>query len=248
MKSMVLAGHTVENFHCELFKPAGREELRFEKMQAQMCRGVIGGNVTLNFPDDGPSRYALNLAVRNADVAALTSEPEKSDVRGELTASLALEGSWGAASVRRGRGDVLVVGRGMYRVPLVLGLLQVTNLALPVSGPFNEATARYSVEGELISFQNIELRSDAMVMSGDGHLDFGTKKVRLSFVTDNPKGLKVPFLNDLLQGARQELLKIHINGTIQAPKVSAGVMGTFTTTVDEVMKGDPPPSRSKKRK
>jgi hypothetical protein len=136
----------------------------------------------------------------------------------------------------------------MYRVPLVLGLLQVTNLALPISTPFNEATARYSVDGELISFQNIELRSDTMVMSGDGNLDFGSKKVRLSFVTDNPNGLKVPLLNDLLKGARQELLRIHVNGTIQEPKVSAGVMGTFTTTVDQVVKGDPPPSRSKKRK
>jgi len=209
---------------------------------------VLGGNVTLNFPDEGPSRYALNLAIRNADVAALTSDTEKSDVKGELTASLALEGSWGAASVRRGRGDVQVVGRGMYRVPLILGLLQVTSLALPINGPFNEATARYSVDGQLINFDNIDLRSDGMVMSGGGHLDFGTKQVRLAFVTDNPKGLKVPFLNDLLKGARQELLKIYVRGSIQDPKVSAGVMGTFTTTVDEVLKGDAPPARKKQRK
>jgi hypothetical protein len=135
----------------------------------------------------------------------------------------------------------------MYRVPLVLGLLQVTNLALPISAPFSEATARYSVEGERIIFENMELRSPTMVMSGDGHLDFATKRVRLNFVTDNPKGLKVPFLDDLLQGARRELLRIHVRGTIQDPKVSAGVMGTFTTTVDQVVKGDPAPPRKKRK-
>jgi hypothetical protein len=205
----------------------------------------MGGNVVLLVPDVGPSRYALNLVVRNADVAQIAQESE-ADVKGQLTASLALEGAWGGLSERRGRGDVVVSGRGMYRVPLVLGLMQVTNLAVPLSGPFSEATARYGVEGQKIVFENIELRSDTMVMSGDGSLDFGNKQVRLSFVTDNPRGLKVPFLNDLLQGARQELLKIHVRGTIQEPKVSAGVMGTFTTTVDEVMKGDPPP-RAKKR-
>jgi hypothetical protein len=251
-KSMVLAGRTMENFRAGIVKPPGRDELRFEKMRGQMCRGLVGGGVTLVFPPDDqpdePSRYAINLAVRNADVAELTSETEKSDMKGELTASLSLEGSWGAAAVRRGRGDVLVVGRGMYRVPLILGLLQVTNLALPISGPFNEATARYSVDGERITFDSIDLRSNAMVMSGDGHLDFGTKEVRLSFQTDNPKGLKVPFLDDLLRGARHELLKIYVHGTIQEPKVSAGVMGTFTTTVDNVIRGDAAPARPKAKK
>jgi hypothetical protein len=134
----------------------------------------------------------------------------------------------------------------MYDVPLVLGLLQVTNLALPLSSPFNEATARYSVEGQRIAFENVSLRSDTMVMSGDGHLDFGTKKVSLTFVTDNAGGLRLPFFNELWQGARQELLRIHVRGTVQEPKVSAGMMGTFTTTVDEVFKGEPPkPERAR---
>jgi hypothetical protein len=249
VQSMLMATRPVENFRADLVKPAGKDELRFEKMQARTCGGVIGGNVTLLFPDDEASRYALNLAVRNVDVGTLTRETEHKDMKGELTASLSLEGAWGAgASVRRGRGDVIVAGRGMYRVPVVLGLLQVTNLALPISGPFNEATARYSVIGERVNFESLELRSDNMVMSGDGHLDFGTKQVQLTFKTDNPKGLKVPFLNDLLQGARQEFLgSIRVQGTIQEPKVTAGVMGTFTTTVDKVLKGDAPPRQKKKK-
>ena len=245
--TLTMAGRVLRNFHCELLKPVGRTDLRLDKMEANSCGGVVGGNVLLQFPDEGPSRYALNLAVRNADVAQLAQEADAS-VKGRLTASLSLEGAWGALTERRGRGDVVASGRGMMRVPLVLGLMQVTNLAVPLSGPFNEATARYSVEGQKIVFENMELRSDNMVMSGDGHLDFGTMKVKLSFVTDNPRGLKVPFLNDLLQGARQELMKIHVNGTIQEPKVSAGVMGTFTTTIDQVTKGDPPPPRAKKSK
>jgi hypothetical protein len=243
--SLTMAGRALRDFHADLSKPLGRTELRLDKMEAKSCGGVVGGNVLLSFPDVGPSRYALNLAVRNADVAQLAQEPDVG-VKGQLTASLALEGASGAPSERRGRGDVVASGHGMVRVPLVLGLMQVTNLAVPLSGPFNEATARYSVEGQKIVFENMELRSDNMVMSGDGSLDFGTRQVRMSFVTDNPRGLKVPFLNDLLQGARQELLKIHVNGTIQEPKVSAGMMSTFTTTIDQVVKGDPPPARKKK--
>ncbi len=126
----------------------------------------------------------------------------------------------------------------MYHIPLVLGLLQVTNLALPIAEPFHEAMARYNLEGQRVTFEKVELRSDTMRMTGAGHLDFGTKQVRMSFTTDNPGGLKVPFLNELWQGARNELLRINVKGTIQDPKVETSSMGTFTTTVDEVFRGD----------
>jgi hypothetical protein len=48
-------------------------------------------------------------------------------------------------------------------------------------------------------------------------------------------------VNDLLQGARNELLTIHVRGSIQQPKVSGSSMNTFMTTVDEVFKGGNPP-------
>jgi hypothetical protein len=244
---MSMAGRILRDFRADLIKPAGRTELRIEKMDAKTCGGVMGGKVVLHFPDEGPSRYNLELALSKADVAQLAQENEK-EVKGQLDASLALDGAWGGGfAERRGRGDVKVSGRGMYRVPLVLGLMQVTNLAVPLSGPFKDANARYSVEGHKIVFESIELRSDTMVMSGGGNLDFATKRVDMSFVTDNPRGLKVPFLDDLLQGARQELLKIHVHGTIEEPKVAAGMLGTFTTTIDRVAKGDSPPPRPKKR-
>jgi hypothetical protein len=60
----------------------------------------------------------------------------------------------------------------------------------------------------------------------------------MTFVTDNPNAWRIPFITEILQGARQEFMQIHVNGTIQEPKVSAGMMSTFTTTVDEVFDRD----------
>jgi hypothetical protein len=60
----------------------------------------------------------------------------------------------------------------------------------------------------------------------------------MTFVTDNPSWPKLPFVDDFLRGAQHELLQIHVNGTLQEPKVSASSMNTLTTTVDEVFKGD----------
>ena len=48
----------------------------------------------------------------------------------------------------------------------------------------------------------------------------------------------IPFITDILQGARQEFMQIHVSGTVQEPKVSGSMMNTFTTTVDEVFGGN----------
>ncbi|MCC6422261.1 MAG: AsmA-like C-terminal domain-containing protein, partial [Phycisphaerales bacterium] len=160
-------------------------------------------------------------------------EPE---LKGRLSASLDMEGNWDDPASRRGRGDVQVGGKNLYRIPVVLGLLQIANLSLPISSPFTEATTRYMVQGQNVTFDNISLRSSNMVMQGTGSLDFNSRKVELVFTTDNPNWPKLPFIQDLIEGARHELLQIHVRGTIQDPKVSATAMNTVTTTVEEVFR------------
>ena len=235
--SLTMAGRTLHHFSAELLRSEDGNGLKLSRMEAELAGGEMAGQVDIVFPNDGPSRYTLDLVLRNADVRELARETDPS-IQGDLTASLSLEGAWGDLASRRGRGDVVVTGKEMYRIPLVLGLLQVTNLALPIAQPFHRGTARYSLDGERVNFDQIELRSDTMLMTGTGHLDFGTKQVRMSFVTDNPSGIQVPILNDFLRGARNELLKINVKGTITQPKVETSVMGTFTTTIDEVLRGD----------
>jgi len=237
LSSLAIGGRRVSDLRLDLLQASGRNELRLDKIQGSVAGGEIACGVVLTSPNQGANRYTMNLMVRNADVRELTGEPDP-NILGEVTASLALEGAWGDARVRRGRGDVVVAGKQLYRIPLLLGVLQVTNLSMPVGGPFTKGTARYTVEGTRINFEQMDLRSDTMSMGGTGYLDFATKQVRMTLTTDNPAGLKVPFIHELWQGARQELLRINVRGTVQDPKVETSSMATFTTTIDQVFKGE----------
>jgi hypothetical protein len=231
---MKFAGRPAKDFSTELFKPESQDLMRLDKIQGGLAGGEVAGQVDLAFPDNAASRFAIGLVLRNADVTQLTGEK---DIRGQMTASLALEGAWNDPTTRRGRGDVTVAGRDMYHIPLMLGLMQITNLSLPISKPFSEGNARYSVEGQKITFEQIELRASSMIMQGSGSMNFDTKKVKMTFVTDNPNWPKLPLVNDLIQGAKHELLQIHVSGTIEQPKVTGSLMSTFQTTVDEVLRG-----------
>ncbi|HEY0008979.1 MAG TPA: AsmA-like C-terminal domain-containing protein, partial [Tepidisphaeraceae bacterium] len=158
-------------------------------------------------------------------------------IDGRLTASLSLEGRWDDPRSRRGRGDVLVEGREMYRVPVLFGLMQMANLSLPGDAPFRQAGLQYSVQGNRVNLEAIDLRSTNTSMSGNGWIDFESKQVQMTLLMSNSAADAMPLFGDLIRGARQDLMQIRVRGSLQEPKVGASTFNTLTTTVDEVLRG-----------
>lgn len=234
MASARLASRPISKLKCTIEKSAAQEIVRLGNMQALLAGGEMAGEVDFQLPGAGPSRYALALVLRDADVKQLTGEA--ANVNGRLAVSLSLQGDCDNPYTRQGRGDLTVTGQQMYRMPLVLGLLEVTSMSLPISSPFTDGAARYSVEGMKVDFDNIELKSKDMLMQGNGDITYDTHQVRMTFFVDSTTWPKIPVVGDLIQGARRDLLQIHVKGTLQDPKVSAGVANTFTTTIDEVFR------------
>lgn len=222
--------------------PPDSRTLSVDNITAQVAGGELAGSVRLVFgeADTDPARYSVEMAVREADVRKLVGEqPGKAaDFAGRMTARLDVEGAFGDPASRHGRGEVIVQGQKLYDLPLVLGLLQVTNLALPLAEPFHEATAAFSIDGQKVVFDQIALSANEMKMTGQGTLNFETQKVDLSFTTSNGNWAAIPLLGDLVGVARNELLRIHVRGTLKSPEVSGSTLPTVTSTIDEVFRRD----------
>jgi hypothetical protein len=234
--SFLLAGRPASDVKLTLAKNSDDPEIDVTHVEGKFASGDLAGQGDYVFSDTEPGRYDVNLVLRDADVQQLTT-PYKKDLKGRLTASLQLGGTWNDPSSRRGHGDVSVLGEHMYNIPVMLGLMQITNLALPLSSPFSQISTRYTLEGRKVIFERIELKSNDMTMSGSGEMDFALKRVSLWLVTSNPALVALPVLGPLLSGANQELLRIHVKGTLDQPTVSASAFDTVTTTVDQVFKG-----------
>ncbi len=235
--SMLLAGRPATNFKFALEKNSDDPQINVTGVEGKFADGDIAGQGDYIYPDNAPSRYDVNLVLREADVRQLTSGSTR-DIKGRLTASLQLGGAWDDPASRRGHGDVSVVGDRLYNIPVMLGLMQITNLQLPLTSPFNQIQTRYTLEGQKVSFETIQLKSNDVTMTGSGELDFAARQVSLWLATTNPALIALPVVGPLLGGANEELLRIHIKGTIDQPKVSASTFDTVTTTVDQVFKGN----------
>ncbi|MGC4031442.1 MAG: hypothetical protein QM754_06860 [Tepidisphaeraceae bacterium] len=173
--------------------------------------------------------------IRGAKVADLTGEKEN-PIDGTLNASLAMEGRWDDSKTRRGRGDVLVQGREMAKVPLVFGLLQVANLTVPNNEPIRQAGMRYTVEGPIIRMDQIDLRGTKAMMAGDGVLNFDKQTIEFDLALADSAADAIPLFGDLIKSTRQDLLKLKIKGSLAGGKQGGQAFNIFNSTVDEVQK------------
>jgi AsmA-like C-terminal region len=232
--SLMLAGRPAHDLHAVLSKPVDRQVIELTDLQATVADGALAGEMAVSYAGDKPSRYALSLVLHDADVKELTGLKDPT-LAGAISASLDLSGDANDPTLRQGHGDVLVRDGKMYQLPLLLGMLQVTNLSLPISSPFKDASARYSVDGQRVILEHILLKNDQMTMRGQGHLDFDTKKVDLTFSSDNSAWPVVPFIGNVFNSAKNQLLTIHVTGTLPSPQVTASSLDSVTSTVDQVL-------------
>jgi hypothetical protein len=234
--SFRLAGRPASDLRFELAKRSDDPQIDITHVEGKFAAGDLAGQGDYTFPDNAPSRYDINLVLRDADVQQITPR-DRQGLKGRLTASLQLGGIWDESASRRGHGDVSVTGERMYDIPVMLGLMQITSLALPVTSPFNEVSTRYTLEGQKVIFDQINLKSKDMTMTGSGEMNFDRQNVSLWLSTTNPTLVGIPVLGPLLTTANQELLRIHVKGTIDQPTVAASSFNSVATTVDEVFKG-----------
>ena len=235
LDSFRILGRDGAKLSAAIRRPPYKQELLIESLKSEFAGGTVAGGMTLRTPDEGASQYAVSLAIRNADTAQAAGQPLGKAIHAKASASLDVEGTIGDSASRRGRGDILVQGQGMYEAPIILGLFRVVNFALPVREGVNEVAMTYILSGERVTVDNIEMRAPGLRIYGNGVMDFTTRKLDFTLNTENPDRLKLPLLDVLVKRAREELLQIRVQGSLTQPAVSGETLPTFRATLDEVI-------------
>ena len=228
---MTLAGRRVSRLSAGVHKAAESDVLKLTDLDARLAGGQVGGQLDAVLNRKDP-RFAFNLLVRGAKVNDLIADPAH-PIDATLDASLALQGRWDDPTRRRGRGDVQVRGPAMVEVPLLFGFMQMANLAVPSAAPIKQAAMRYGIENDVLRMDQIDLRSASSAMQGDGVLDFGKKTMEFNLALADSAADAIPLFGDLIKATRQDLLKLHISGSLQGG-TTGRAFDTIGSTVDEV--------------
>ena len=228
-KSLRFADRQVEDFTIHLINKRQAELLEFKRLQGQCYNGKLIGSGWIHL---GEQTFQTALVLQDVGVdsflkprAAQASSPsdESKTLNGRdglLSASLDIEGDFGASRARQGRGEIVIHNANLYELPLSLALLQVVNLTLPSAKSFERAAARYVVDDDTILFDRLVFESPTMQVAGTGTMKYGTRQLDLDMVSSNPSAPDLGHLSALFAKLKDELISIHVRGTLDKPKAS----------------------------
>jgi len=199
--------------------------------------GRVSGSAVVQPGADGGSTYDAEFRLSGVPLGELLADWEyegelaraaaeggeaaaraPAESRGLVDAGLTLTGTTGANATRRGRGTVLMGGDApVMRLPLLLPLIEVSNLQVPRNDPLDFGEAVFYVEGDRVVFERVGVFAQSVEIFGYGQMTLPGLDLDLRFSSRAAE--RLPIVSDLLERFRDELITTHVGGTARAPEV-----------------------------
>lgn len=149
--------------------------------------------------------------------------PERPDAesRGVVDAGLTLTGRLGDTESRRGRGRILVgggEGTRVMRLPLLLPLIEVSNLQVPRNDPLDFGEAAFILDGDRLIFERVGVFAQSVEIFGYGQMWLPDLRLDLRF--SSRATARLPVVSRIVEKLRDELIMTRVRGTVREPSVS----------------------------
>lgn len=210
------------------------------RVTARLYGGEVAGDGWATLAE--PRRFALQASLRGADVRrfALEGLPGEQELNGTLAGDLELRGGRGAHSLA-GSGNIRLRDADLYELPLVVQLLKVLRVRLPDKTAFTQSNMYFRIDGEHVYFDKLDLLGDAVSLYGKGEVNFN-HELQLTFHSVVGRNdLPIPLLRNLVGKASQQLMQVHVRGTLEDPRVINEPLPVVNQALQQLEAGLAPP-------
>ncbi|UCC28920.1 MAG: hypothetical protein JSU86_12040 [Phycisphaerales bacterium] len=206
---------------------SGEGMLVLDPIQGRVYDGSLTGALEVAF-DTSRAEYDLSTTIHkmqiepfiNADRASRAPDSERLDVRGRADGHLYISGVIGDRASRQGGGRFEIIDGHIYRLPIILRILNVLSLSIPDEDAFDEARADFFIVGKRVQIADIALRGSVLALVGSGSVTLPDRGVDLNLVNVGPRlWTHVPVLADVVEVASGELVELHVTGPLSQPTV-----------------------------
>ena len=100
----------------------------------------------------------------------------------------------------------------------MIAMLKILSIRTPDQNAFSDATIDYRIEGEHIYVDPIIFHGDAITLRGKGEMNFQSQIGMTFYATVGRGELDLPVIKQIFSGAAQQIMLIHVDGTLQNPE------------------------------
>jgi hypothetical protein len=205
------------------------------RMTADAYGGSLAGNMAIRH-DNGPS-YHIELALGAADLARFASERlgGPADMNGNVSGRIYLSGTGSSLRTLSGAGELHVVDANIYKLPLLVSMLKVPNLRnrTPDTTAFNRCDMKFAIQGDAISFEQLNLLGDAVSLYGKGESGFD-RRLDLVFYTLLEPAMPIPLWKTIAGQVSQQTLQLNVVGTWDKPEVKPETLPGVSQVLEQI--------------
>ena len=196
------------------------QNIATRSLTAKLFGGTANGDCWVSL---GPvPRYGINATLYQADLNQLAQEmiPGEQHLTGKVLAKINLGGSGQRLNSLNGRGNIKLRDANIYELPLMISLLKILSVRMPDPTAFSKSDIDFRIVGNHIYFDRIDFNGDAISLIGKGEMNFQSE-IRLTFHTMVGRDeLRIPILRPILGSASEQMMQIHVAGTLSNPETS----------------------------
>lgn len=139
-----------------------------------------------------------------------------------LDVGVSLTGTLGKPETRRGRGTASAGQGTLLSLPMIIRLVEFSNLMLPLGEPLDLLQASFFIQGRTISFEELSIFSASVEFLGFGTLTW--PNMDLDMVFRHKATHRIPVVGFVLEGLRNELVTTTVRGTLADPSFGVSSM------------------------
>jgi hypothetical protein len=191
----------------------------------------------------GTPRFGIDATLSHGDLARLAREvlPGRQDLQGDILASVELRGTGRSLNLLGGRGKIQTRRANVYELPLMAALVKLVRIRPPDKSAFGNSDIDFRIEGSHIYFDRIAFSGDPISLAGNGEMNFqGDIRLTLHTMVGRAEP-KLPVVQQILGGASQQILLVHVGGTLQNPETSKQALPGLNQALQQLQGEAPGP-------
>lgn len=208
---------------------------------------LYGGTVQLDAQcwHERQKQFFVQATLANLDINKAGQQRSTSLSKVGGTASMAFRvGGGETVESMRGEGIFELRNANIYELPVVLRMLKMMKTQKRDRSAFDASNASFTIKGDSINVDKVELLGDAISLVGKGRLSMD-HDVDLDFYTVAGRNrFHIPILSDLAKASSQQILWLRVDGTMENPQVRSEILPALNESVRQLFQtAEQPPPR-----
>jgi hypothetical protein len=199
-----------------------------------VCGGRLSADVRVELDGDNP--FHLQLRLDQGDLTRCMREAmgHSPDIVGKINTAVTLRGTAQGPNSWRGKGAVRLYEADIYEVPVLLAVLKLLSIRRPDRTAFTSSDIDFRIQGEHVYFDRINFNGDAISLRGSGEMNL-ERRINLQFYTlVGRTDLNLPVVRAIVSHASQQLLLIHVSGTVDEPQLTREPLPMLKETLEQI--------------